>query len=156
MGRGKVVVAPEGDRWLVRRRWLDRPLPDLRKRFRQGRDEGLEENVVDGLFSVPDVTEGWASIGLAVAILLIVFVLLPLLGVALELIALIFILFSGLAGKVFFGRPWIVEAVPKDGSGRSVRFPVKGWRRAGQAAVDLSRVIATTGSPEHFQIPDLP
>ena len=106
-----------------------------------------------GLFNL-DFTEGWAALGLAVALLLIVFVLLPLLGVALELIAVIFILCSGLIGRLFFGRPWIVEAVPRDGSGQAVRFPVKGWRRSGETAVGLAQVIEATGRPEDFQVPE--
>jgi hypothetical protein len=133
MGRGKVVTAPDGDRWLVKRRWLDRPLPDLRRRLRPKRKEGLEDAMVDGLFGV-DFTEGRAAIAVAVALLLIVFVLLPLFGVALELIALIFILCSGVAGRVFLGRPWTVEARLQGNGGRTVTFPVKGWRRADEGS----------------------
>jgi hypothetical protein len=146
-------MAPDGDRWLVRRRWLDRPLPDLRRRFRSRRDENLEDGVVEGL-SFGDWADGWPAIAITVAILLIVFVLLPLLGVALELIVLIFILCSGVVGRLFLGRPWIVEAIPGDGKGQSVAFPVKGWRRSGKAAADLAQQIALTGRPEQFEVPE--
>ncbi len=111
--------------------------------------------MVDGLWNV-DFAEGWAAIALAVVLLLIVFVLLPLLGVALELIALIFILCSGVAGRLFLGRPWTVEAVPYKRQGRSVSFPVKGWRRAGRTASELAQEIAATGRPENFQAPESP
>jgi hypothetical protein len=155
MGRGKLVTAPDGGRWLVRRRWLDRPLPALGNRFRAGRKKDLEEGVVDGLWNV-EIGEGWAGIAVAAALLLIVFVLLPLLGVALELIALIFVLCSGVAGRVVLGRPWTVEALERGDQQRSVSFPVKGWRRAGQAATDLAQVITATGRPEDFQAPEAP
>lgn len=153
MGRGNVVTAPDGARWLVRRRWLDRPLPNLRRRFQAGRKEELEDATVEGLFSTY-IDGGWWAIALAAAVLLIVFVLLPLLGVALELIALIFVLCSGVAGRVVFGRPWTVEAVTRDGGGRSVSFPVKGWHRAGEAAAELAREIAAGGRPESFATPE--
>jgi hypothetical protein len=146
-------MAPDGGSWLVRRRWLDRSLPGLGKRFRAGRKKGLEEDVVDGLWNV-DIDGGWAGIAVAAALLLIVFVLLPLLGVALELIALIFVLCSGVVGRVVLGRPWTVEAVERDGRHQSVSFPVKGWRRAGEAATGLAREIAAGGRAEDFVVPE--
>jgi hypothetical protein len=153
MGRGKVVIAPDGDRWLIRRRWLDRPLPDLRRRFRSGREEGLEDGVLEAL-PFADWADGWPAIALTVALLLTVFVLLPLLGVALELIVLIFLLCSGVVGRLFLGRPWIVEAIPRDGKRQSVTFPIKGWRQSGKAATDLAQQIAVTGRPEQFEVPE--
>jgi hypothetical protein len=155
MGRGKVVIAPDGGRWRVRRRWLDRPMPNLRKRFR--RDGRAGDGVIEGLAFAPDLTDGWFSLGLAVVVLLIVFILLPLLGVALELIALLFFLWSGIVARVVFGRPWTVEARPLgdgDGGDRVVEFPVKGWRRAGEAADRLAGEIEVTGRPEQFVSPE--
>lgn len=154
MGPGKAVEAPDGKVWLVRRRWLDRPVPSLRKWIR--RDGRAGDGVIEGLFSAPDVADGWVTLGLAVAVLLIVFVLLPLLGVALELIALIFFLGSGLIGRLVFGRPWTVEARLRGGDERVVAFQVKGWRRAGRAATDLATQVRATGRPEDFVAPELP
>jgi hypothetical protein len=150
MGRGKEVVAPDGGRWLVRRRWLDRPSADFRQWFRAGRRERVEEGFLQGLWSA-DWADGWPAIALTVALILIVFVLLPLLGVALELIGVIFILSSGVVGRLFLGRPWTVEAVPRDGQGQAVQFPVKGWPRAGKTATELARAIAATGRPRDFE-----
>jgi hypothetical protein len=99
MGRGNLVKAPDGARWRVRRRWLDRPLPNLWRRFKAGRDEGLEDGVLGSLPNT-DWADGWWAIAIPIALILIVFVLLPLLGVALELIALIFVLCSGLAREI--------------------------------------------------------
>jgi hypothetical protein len=155
MALGKSVTAPDGNVWMVRRRWLDRSLPDLKRRFQAGRDEDLEDQVLGNL-PFFDWLEGWPVIVLTVAFVLIVFVLLPLLGVALELIALIFVLGSGLVGRLVFGRPWTVEARSRGGDERVVAFQVKGWRRAGEAAEQLAREIAVTGSPEHFVAPELP
>ncbi|HXF31756.1 MAG TPA: hypothetical protein VN522_09545 [Solirubrobacterales bacterium] len=151
MGRGKVVKAPDGALWRVRRRWLDRPLPRLWRRFKESRNEDLEDGALGALPNA-DWAEGWWGIAIPIAAILIVFVLLPLLGVALELIALIFVFCFGLIGRLFFGRPWIVEAVPQDGGdGKgAVAFPVKGWRRAGETVDRLALEIAAAGRPDRF------
>jgi hypothetical protein len=120
-------------------------MPNLRKRF--GRDEQTEDGVIEGLFAAPDVADGWASLALAVLVLLVVFVLLPLLGVALEVIVLIFLLWSGVVGRLIFGRPWTVEARRDGGAEPVVEVPVKGWRRAGETADKLAREIEATGRP---------
>ena len=132
---------------------MDRPMPSLWRRFKESRDEDLEDGVLGALPNA-DWADGWWAIVIPIAAILIVFVLLPLLGVALELIAVIFVFCAGLVGRLFLGRPWIVEAVPRDGSGETVRFPVKGWRRSGEAAVGLARAIEATGRPEDFQVPE--
>jgi hypothetical protein len=155
MALGKSVTAPDGDVWLVRRRWLDRPMPDLRRRFRASRSEDLEDEVLGNLPFL-DWLDGWPVIALTAALVLTVFVLLPLLGVALELIAVISVLCSGVVGRLVFGRPWTVEAVRRDDRRRSVTFPVKGWGRAGEAARGLAQVIAATGRPEDFRAPEGP
>jgi hypothetical protein len=156
MGRGEVVKAPNGVRRRVRRRWLDRPVPSLWRRFKESRDEDLEDGVLGALPNA-DWADGWWAIVIPIAAILIVFVLLPLLGVALELIALIFVLCSGLLGRLFFGRPWIVEAAPQDGAdgkAQAVAFPVKGWRRAGKVAEQLAHEVAATGRPDRFVAPE--
>ena len=127
-------------------------MPNLRRRFR--RDGPAGDGVIEGLFISPDVGDSWLSVGLAVAVLLIVFVLLPLLGVALELIVLLFVLWSGIVGRLILGRPWIVEAAPLDGSAEPVAVPVKGWRRSGETATQLAREIEATGRPDHFVEPE--
>jgi hypothetical protein len=146
-------VAPDGGRWLIRRRWLDRPLPNLKRRFKASRKEGVEDGLLAGL---PDAgaADGWWAIAIPIVLILIVFILLPLLGVALELIVLIFLLCSGVVGRLFLGRPWFVEAIPRDGRGQSVAFPVKGWRQSGKAATDLAQQITATGRPEQFEVPE--
>jgi hypothetical protein len=146
MGRGEMVKAPDGVRWRVRRRWLDRPLPSLWRRFKESRSEDLEDGVLGSLPNA-DWADGWWSIAIPIAAILIVFVLLPLLGVALELIVVIFVFCSGLIGRLFFGRPWVVEATPQDGgAAKPVAYPVKGWRRAGEAAERLARELEMTGT----------
>lgn len=75
------------------------------------------------------------------------FVLLPLLGVALELAVPLVLLWSGLLGRVFLRRPWTIEAVDAEDPGRRVAFAVVGWRRSRRALATLAAAIETSGPP---------
>jgi hypothetical protein len=90
---------------------------------------------------------GLIAIGLAAVV---VVVLLPLLGVALELVLLVLLLTSGLLGRVVLRRPWTVEAIDLDDGGRSVAFAVKGYRAAGLAVGELATTISASGPPRRL------
>ncbi|HEX6152582.1 MAG TPA: hypothetical protein VFZ19_03580, partial [Solirubrobacterales bacterium] len=131
MGRGSIVTAPDGERWRVRRRWLDRQLPSLRQRFRKKREsEPGTEPPIDLPLGL-DLLDG-TLIGIAVVLTVIVvvflfmFVLVPLVGIAIELIVLAFLFGSSLVGRFVFRRPWTIEAVKADRPGERVAFAVKG------------------------------
>lgn len=83
-----------------------------------------------------------------VLLVIAVFVLLPLLGVALELIALIFLLGSGLLGRVLLGRPWIVLAEKIGDMRNGSPSPVKGWRQSSEALHELRTAVAASGRPD--------
>jgi hypothetical protein len=145
------VTSPDGHRWQVRRRWLDRPLPDLRRRFREYREEmDRGDNALDAFLAIDLADSVWAGVLLAAGLVLIVFVLLPLLGVALELILLFALLSSGIVGRVVLRRPWIIEAKDLDDGDRSLTYAVKGWRRSGRAAADVAASIEAAGPPERI------
>jgi hypothetical protein len=150
MGRGQVISSPDGDRWRVRRRWMDRDAPNLRKRFGRGRKES------DGWFDLPlpdlfDSAAGLAILAATVIVLLLLFfVLLPLIGLLLELLVLFVVLSSGLFGKLLLGRPWTVEARNLDDPERSVAYAIKGYRRAGDAVTELASAIGAVGPPERL------
>ncbi len=146
MGGGEIVRAPDGSRWRVRRRWLERPAPDLKRHF-EGVDEAAAKGATEGaLNSVAD--NPLAAIVGGVLLFLVLIVLLPLLGVALEIVALIFVLCSGLAGRLLLGKPWWVEAVPLGGDveERGV-YAVRGWRASREAVPELATAIRATGEP---------
>jgi len=147
MGRGSIVTAPDGGRWRVRRRWVERPLPNLRRRFKANRKEaadGMEWLPLDGLDSPAAMIAG------VVFIALLVLVVLPLLGVALELIALLLLIASGLFGRVVLRRPWIVTAEKLGDPEERVAFAVKGWRDSSEALRELRTTIAAAGPPERL------
>jgi hypothetical protein len=132
---------------------MDRPGPSLRKRFRKGREEVDGGDVFD-LAYLPDALDGLGGVGVAIGLvvltILLIFVLLPLIGVALELIAVFFLFASGLFGRLLLGRPWIVEARNLDDGERSVAYGVKGFRRAGEAVERLATELEIDGPPDRL------
>lgn len=87
------------------------------------------------------------AIGVAIVVALLALFLLPLIGIAIEIAALVALLSSGIVGRVLLRRPWTVEAVNLDHPQRSAAFAVKGWRRSSGAIVELTRTIPVSGLP---------
>lgn len=102
---------------------------------------------MDATWAIDSISGLWAGLALAALLLLVVFVLLPLLGIALELIAFLLLLLVGVAGRVLLGRPWIVEAVSADPEERVV-YAVKGWGQSDQALRELRDSVSCTGRPQ--------
>jgi hypothetical protein len=150
MGRGSIVTAPDGGRWRVRRRWVERPVPGLRSMWRKSKREVSGEDLLDASFGLDAVDALWPALAFALFVLLVILVLLPLLGVALELIALLFLLASGLFGRVVLRRPWIVMAEKLGDPEERVAFAVKGWRDSSEALRELRTTIAAAGAPERL------
>jgi hypothetical protein len=145
MSRGSTLRAADGARWKVRRRWLERPPPKLRRSFRKNREEAADAFALLPLegFDAPMVL-----IIVVIVAVLIVLVVLPLLGVALELIALLFLFLSGLVARIVFGRPWIVEAIKVGDPETRVVYEVKGWRQSSQALSELRASVTSSGQPQ--------
>ena len=127
---------------------MDKPLPDPRGRFRRDRDESLANAGIETLNAIDLMDSPIAALGVAAAILAIFIVLLPLIGFVLELLIVMLVVWSGIAARLFFGRPWIVQAVNLDDAIRSAAFPVKGWRGSGRAVEELRRSIVVSGTAE--------
>jgi hypothetical protein len=127
---------------------MDRPLPNLRRRFRANREEATQAGGIDAFGALGAADSPWLVIAAAVGVVLFIFVLLPLLGVALELIALLLVFSSGVLGRALLGRPWVVEAANLDNPERSVAFEVKGWQASRRAIERLKAAISATGPPD--------
>jgi len=102
---------------------------------------GLEALTTPAVDSLP------VAIGLAIAVALFVFILLPLIGVALEIVVLLVLLTSGIVGRVLLRRPWTIDAVNLSHPQRSAAFAVKGWGQSSRAIEELSRTISVSGLP---------
>jgi len=131
---------------------MDKPLPDPRGRFRGNRDESLAESGIEALNAVDLIDSPVAALAIAALALLLFLVLLPLIGFVLELLLVLLVVWSGIAARLFLGRPWIVEAVNVDDATRSAAFPIKGWQGSGRAIEELKKAIATSGAPKLFEI----
>lgn len=143
----------------MRRRWLDRPVPKIRRSLGKANDEvalegGLEALSAGAGDSIP------LAIGVAIAVALLVFILLPLIGVALEIVLLLMLLSSGIIGRVLLRRPWKIEAANLDHPQRSATFAVEGWRQSSRAIDELATTISISGLPqqisEGIQVPAKP
>jgi hypothetical protein len=147
---GRQATAPDGTRWRVRRRWLDRPLPDLRKRFNEYRRENSGDLLFDASWGVDFGDSVWASLALAFFVAILVVVLLPLIGLALELILVVLLLGSGLVGRLLLRRPWSIEAQDLGGEQRPASYAVKGWGRSGRAVEEIATAIETSAPPDRI------
>jgi hypothetical protein len=137
--------SPDGDRWKVGRRWSDRPLPRWRWRWRAERGAGAA--MESGMTALDYGESVVVAIVTAVVVGLAVLILLPLVGIALELALLFALLSSGIVGRVVLRRPWIVEATNLDHPERSTTLAVKGWRRSGEAINRVVQEISAGGRP---------
>lgn len=150
----RVVTAPNGEDWQVGRRWLNKPPPkpwSRRKRRRKDDETPDGSSWLDptSLIDFGDDFLAGIALGLALAAILalLVFVLLPLLGLAFELALLIGFFTSGLFGRLVLGHPWTIEAISVDQPQQRIRFAVKGWRRSRRAIGMLAETISATGPP---------
>jgi len=151
MAGADLITSPDGERWRVRRRWSDRPMPNIWRRMERSADE-LEDSGVAPRFGELGwyAGDGWAGVMVAFAAIVLFVILIPVLGVALELIVLFIVLWSGLVGRLLLGHPWVVEARNLDDGERSAAYAVKGFRSAGHAVRELSAAIAAGGPPERL------
>ena len=151
LGR-RVVTAPNGERWQVGRRWLDKQPPKPWSRRKRKQDDAEDRASWLDAADFLSVGDGFVA-GIVVALVvaavlaLLVFAILPLLGLAFELALLIGVFTTGLFGRIVLGHPWTVEAVSLDRSQQRLRFAVRGWRRSRGAIEMLAETIATTGPP---------
>ena len=141
--RRREVVAPDGTRWSVGRRWLPR-----RWRGPRWRRTG------DGIDLIPiDLAEGGltgALIGLAIAVGVVLFVvfLAPLLVLLVEILIAVVLVAGVVLGRVLLRRPWIVEARPANRATKAAfTWRVVGWRESGRVIEEVSGALASGADP---------
>ena len=96
------------------------------------------------------IADSWPGAMVAFAAIVLFVILIPVLGVALELIVLFVVLWSGLFGRLLLGHPWVVEARNLDDGKRTVAYAVKGFRGSGRAVRELTAAVAAGGPPERL------
>jgi hypothetical protein len=158
--RTRVVQAPDGLRWEVRRRWATRLGNEtlwgrFRRRIRGTGSRGRA--LLDGA----DVADGCVFddllVGVAVAIavilvvVLLVFVMIPLLVALVDLLILLLLGLLGLFGRIVFRRPWTVEARGDDDTVR--RWKVVGWRASAERRDEIAALLAAGITPPGGEVP---
>lgn len=147
------VVAVDGKKWDVHRKWVSRH-KSLFSRWRRSKSDRETDPVsfIDDVSSHADdglllgILFGVAiAVGTALAVFFGGFVVLILLGLV-DLFLLAALLIAGVAASTFLGRPWVIEAVTEDGTLRHV-FKVKGWRRSGRAKDAIAESLHFGSTP---------
>ena len=138
----ETVLARDGRRWVVRRRWMPRLGTDtlwgrFHRRFRKTFDRvGDAADVDPGCGEL--LGEGIAAALVVIAVaLLLFFVAVPLLVAVVDVLILVLLAFLGALARVLLRRPWTVEAAADDGTVR--RWRVVGWRASGERCAQIAR-----------------
>jgi hypothetical protein len=80
------------------------------------------------LFEASCETFGMALVLLVIVCFLLVIVL-PVVGLVIDVLIILLIAVGSVAGRVLFRRPWLVDVAPPDDTGRPRReWAVRGWR----------------------------
>jgi hypothetical protein len=90
---------------------------------------------------------------LVAVVLLLFFVAIPLLVALIDIVLILLLTVLGIAARVVFRRPWVVEAVGPDSS--RWRWRVVGWRASRRAVQDIADAVAHGHPPEagHDSVP---
>jgi hypothetical protein len=140
---GRTVTTPTDETWRVRRLWVPRMRGETlwsrvwRKIRPAGRRLGDVADAGDGCFI--DIEEVVIILVIIVAVVLLAFVVVPLLLVLLDVLILLLLLVLGLAARVLFRRPWVVEATGAGPYRHTWR--VVGWRASGEKVDDVANLL---------------
>lgn len=140
------IRSPDGERWVVSRQWVKGPKIRWGARRKPDPDDLLFLDItpLDFVDSPSGIVFGIViTITIGVVIALTAFVVLPLLGIAVELAIVLVLLGYGIAGRVFFRRPWVIEAKNLDNPLRSREFKVVGWQRSRDAIPGVEQLIVS-------------
>ena len=145
------IVARDGRRWVVRRRWM----PRLGTETLWGRFHRRFRKVMKRVGDAADVDPGCGELlgeGIAVALvvilvaLLLFFVVVPLLVAIVDVLILVLLAIASALARILLRRPWIVEAVADDGTLQ--RWRVVGWRASGDRCTQIARRLEAGLDPD--------
>jgi hypothetical protein len=143
--RSRRVVSPSGTEWRVGRVWLARPAPRVRRVWKRDAGDVGWDWVP---FDLGDWADLEAVILIAIALVLVVFVIVPLLLFGVELIVVGGALAASIIGRLLFGRPWIVRAESLGGTREVLSWRVSGWRGSERAMDEIAQALAAGSNPE--------
>lgn len=136
------VTAPDGRKWIVRRRWMPRlGHESLWTRFSRRLRQTLRR-AEDGADLDPgcaaEIGEGIvAAVAVILFALALFYVVIPLLVAIFDLLILLVLALLGALARVLFRRPWTVEARADDGT--TLTWRVIGWRATHERCVQAAQ-----------------
>ena len=141
----QAVTGLDGRRWVVRRRWAPRGVDSVWRRF-QRRFRQVFDKSGDLVDADPGCLELFgegllAGLAIIAAILLAVFVVIPLLVAVVDLLIVILLFVLGALARIVFRRPWTIEARPDNGVVHEWR--VVGWRASDEFRRDVATRLAS-------------
>jgi hypothetical protein len=144
------VVAPDGRRWKVRRRWAPRLGAESawgRFRRRVSRTARRTGDLADAPTGCLDVFGEGIAIAVAViaVTLIVVFVILPLVVAVVDLVFVLLLALLGILARIAFRRPWTVDATADDGEAHTWR--IVGWRASGDQVTRAAEHLAAGLAP---------
>ena len=135
------VTDPGGTQWTVRPRWRVGPEVRLRKRDRSDADGGWVDFADFGAGGDDVVSAIFGLLFLVVVIVATVFVVWPLLALAIEILIALLLVAAGVVARFAFGKPWIVEATTNDRGGL-LRYSVRGYGAMRRVCAEVADRIA--------------
>ncbi len=94
-----------------------------------------------------DLDDIGAAILVFVALVVVVFVAVPLLLFGFELIILGLVLAASIAGRALLGRPWIIQACPVEGDAQVMVWKVSGWRMSARVIGEVAMALNAGRDP---------
>lgn len=137
------VDAPDGVKWRIGRRWVNRQLPRWRKVRAGTSADTLASSGVPTDVGSPEDLALVVAIFLGTAVFLVV--LIPLLLFGIELVILGLLIAAGIIGRALFGRAWEVRATPT--SGEPLAWRVTGIRRSDRVIDEVATALAAGRAP---------
>jgi hypothetical protein len=132
-----------GIRWLPRRpRWLGWGTRSRRERWARERGDGsswLDDLALPLEFADDSLAGLVAVVALALLVFVIWFAVIPIAVLVLDVLFVVVLAVGGVAARLLFGRPWIVEAVSE---GERVHWPVVGFGASRRAVRDAAEALA--------------
>jgi hypothetical protein len=130
----------------VGREWLPR-----RVRLRRRRDEREPPDFPDPgwLLDSAELSAGGglAALVVVIAAVTVLYVVWPVVAVAIELVLLVVLFLAGLAGRIALRRPWRVVARSKDPP-REIARQVVGWRASRETIDAMAAALAAGRDPD--------
>lgn len=138
------MADPQGDEWVVRRKWAHRR---LRWRGKKGAGDLFETaDLIATGGDLPVIGVILMAVALLLVAIAAVMFVVPALVFVGELLFIVAIVGLGTFGRLLLGRPWTVEA-REVGEGDVYEWKVSGWRASRDLVQTVSDQLRATGAP---------